>query len=73
MVEIMSKAQACLIKCLRISGMDMGQIIEVLEMVWEEEDTLEMLEILTQKPTLNQAKLYEIASKISQKQRKQTM
>ena len=71
-MEIMSKAQACLIRCLRISGMDMGQIIDTLEMVWEEEATIEMLEQLTQETTLDQARLYSIACEISQKHKIET-
>ena len=66
-MEIMSKAQACLIRCLRISGMDMGQIIEILEMVWSEESTIEFLEELTQNPTLEHKTLYSIAAEISKK------
>ena len=66
-MEIMSKAQACLIRSLKLSGMNISQIIDILEMVWDEEATIEMLEQLTKKPTLNPAKLYSIASEISQK------
>ena len=66
-MEIMSKAQECLIKCLRISGMTIAQIIEIVEMLWEEDATLEMLEHLTLNPTLDQAKIYSIACEISQK------
>ena len=65
-MEIMNKAQECLIKCLRISGMDMGQIVNIVEMLWEEKATVEMLEFLTQNPTLNQEHLYSIACEISQ-------
>lgn len=64
-MEIMSKAQACLIRCLRISGMTMAQIIDILELVWEETATLQMLEQITKEPTLDQAKLYSIACEIS--------
>ena len=64
-MKIMSKSQACLIKCLRISGMTISQITEILEMVWEEDATLEMLERLTKEPTLNHKKLYSIACEIS--------
>ena len=66
-MEAMNKAQDCLIKCLRISGMTMAQIIDIVEMLWEEETTLEMLEQLTKNPTLNQAELHSIACAISQK------
>ena len=52
--------------------MTMGQIIEVLEMVWEEEKTLEMLENLTQNPTLDQAELYSTACEIAEKYKSET-
>ena len=72
-MEIMSKAQSCLIRCLRLSGMTMGQIIDILEMVWEEEATIEMLEQLTKEPTLDHAKLYSIACEISKKYESETI
>ena len=71
-MEIMSEAQACLIRCLRLSGMGMGQIIEILEMVWDEETTIEFLEELTQNPTLDHKTLYSIASKVFKKYKSKT-
>ena len=66
-MEAMNKAQECLIKCLRISGMTMAQIVEIVEMLWEEDATLEMLERITKEPTLDQASLFSIAREISEK------
>ena len=71
-MEIMSEAQACLIRCLRLSGMDMGQIVEILEMVWPEEATLEFLEELTHNLTLDHKTLYSIASKVFEKYKSKT-
>ncbi|MBQ5320499.1 MAG: hypothetical protein J6K88_00305 [Oscillospiraceae bacterium] len=66
-MEVMSKAQECLIKCLRISGMTFSQIIKMVDLLWEEEATMEFLEWLYQNQTLDQAELYSIALRISEK------
>ena len=69
-MEPMSKAQECLIKCLRISGMDLAQIAEIVEMLWEDEATIEMLECLTQHPTIDQVKIFSMACEIAQKNKR---
>ena len=61
----MNKAQECLIRYLRISGMTIAQIAEILEMLWEEESTLEMLEYLTRYPTLDHKMLLDKAEEIA--------
>ena len=68
-MQAMSKAQECLIKCLRLSGMTIAQISEIVEMLWEEDVTIEMLQKLTESPTLDHKKLYSIALEISKKRR----
>ena len=67
---IMTKAQECLIKCLRISGMSIAQIIKTADML-EEEATLEMLQQLTENPTLDHNELHTIACEISQKYKRE--
>ena len=49
--------------------MTIAQISEIVEMLWEEDVTIEMLQKLTESPTLDHKKLYSIALEISKKRR----
>ena len=71
-MEVMSKAQATLIQCLRISGMTIPEIIDILDKVWDEDLTIMMLEKIADNPTLSPAELYSIACEISEEDKKET-
>ena len=68
-MEVMSEAQATLIKCLRILGMTIPEIIDTLDKVWDEDLTIMMLEKIADNPTLSPSELYSIACEISKEHR----
>ena len=72
MEKILTEAQKVLIDYLCSLKMPRAEGMCIIMMLWEEEATMEMLGYIAETKETDQAKLYSIASEISQKHRKKT-
>ena len=66
-MKILTKQQEVLADCLFQSGMQLRTVMYIQAILWEPKATLEMLEWILENQTLDQAKLYKTALKISKK------